>query len=127
MFSFFIESVVASAPSTPSTISDRALPSTPPLVSLSEDQLAPETEKPTLRVLITEDNLINQRILKSVFIRHCGAFQTDADDLSRQLIKAGCETVLANNGLQALDRLTSAEKPFDAVLVCMGFSRHHIY
>ncbi|KAL1672325.1 hypothetical protein EV122DRAFT_271710 [Schizophyllum commune] len=99
VFSFFIESVVASAPSTPSTISDRALPSTPPLVSLSEDQLAPETEKPTLRVLITEDNLINQRIL------------------NRQLIKAGCETVLANNGLQALDRLTSAEKPFDAVLM----------
>ncbi|KAL1744064.1 hypothetical protein HDZ31DRAFT_39460 [Schizophyllum fasciatum] len=99
VFSFFIESVVASPPSTPLKLSDRALPQTPPLVPLSDDQLTSETDRPTLRVLITEDNLINQRIL------------------NRQLTKAGCETVLASNGLQALDRLTSAEQPFDAVLM----------
>ncbi|KAH8117651.1 hypothetical protein DFH11DRAFT_1724631 [Phellopilus nigrolimitatus] len=63
-----------------------------------------EASKP-LHILITEDNLINQTVLK------------------RQLLKAGCTTTLANNGLQAIEKIrslaisTGPSRAFDAVLM----------
>lgn len=86
-FFFFVQASTAS--SSPAT----------PQSSLSAAILdTPPTSAP-LHVLITEDNLINQTIL------------------NRQLKKAGCTTALANNGQEAIDRLCSSDKPFDAVLM----------
>ncbi|KAL5511938.1 hypothetical protein ACEPAH_5157 [Sanghuangporus vaninii] len=58
-----------------------------------------------LHILITEDNLINQTVL------------------NRQLLKAGCTTSLANNGMQAIKKIRSLaesdglRKTFDAILM----------
>lgn len=52
---------------------------------------------PPLRVLLVEDNLINQQVL------------------GKQLKKAGCEVAVANHGLEALKVLD--EKTFDVVLM----------
>ncbi|KAI5119585.1 hypothetical protein M0805_006470 [Coniferiporia weirii] len=58
-----------------------------------------------LHILVTEDNLINQTVL------------------NRQLLKAGCTTALANNGLQAIEKIrsllinTNGCTTFDAILM----------
>ncbi|TRM62099.1 hypothetical protein BD626DRAFT_548830 [Schizophyllum amplum] len=102
VFSFFIESFAASVSASPNGSGQRS----PPALSLSRvtshgEMPMPNFAQSPLRVLITEDNLINQLMSLA----------------SRQLVKAGCTTVLANNGQQALDCLTSAGQPFDAVLM----------
>ncbi|KAL5528950.1 hypothetical protein ACEPAG_4924 [Sanghuangporus baumii] len=75
-----------------------------------------------LHILITEDNLINQTILKWVPIRP--PFWTSTKSIfSRQLLKAGCTTSLANNGMQAIKKICSLaksdglHKTFDAILM----------
>lgn len=55
--------------------------------------------KRKLKVLLTEDNLINQQLLK------------------RQLIKAGCTVFVANNGKEALDFIVEGRSPLDCVLM----------
>jgi response regulator RpfG family c-di-GMP phosphodiesterase len=60
-----------------------------------------------LRVLLTEDNLINQQLLQ------------------RQLMKAGCTVFVANNGKEALDFIVDNRSPLDCIL--MGKSSYVDY
>lgn len=53
------------------------------------------------RVLVCEDNLLNQRLLQ------------------RQLTKAGIEVTVANNGLEAIDKLQHAAKEGRPLNVCL--------
>lgn len=87
-FRFFIKAKTCASSSVAASGS-----STPPITPIE-----PTFSRP-IHVLLTEDNLINQTVL------------------NRQLIKAGCTTVLASNGQQAIDALCSASKQFDAVLM----------
>ncbi|HNX76272.1 MAG TPA: CHASE domain-containing protein [Candidatus Rifleibacterium sp.] len=52
-----------------------------------------------IRVLMAEDNLINQEIAMEL------------------LIQAGCEVIVAGDGCQAVEEIMAAEKPFDVVLM----------
>lgn len=74
----------------PSPISQKAKPGT-------------NSTAKALRILLTEDNIINQQLLR------------------RQLTKAGCEVAVANNGLEALDHilLSDASIPGGVGLDCI--------
>lgn len=65
------------------------------------EELKPQRK---LRVLLTEDNLINQQLLR------------------RQLTKAGCIVFVANNGKEALDFIVADTSPLDCILMGMYFS-----
>lgn len=54
-----------------------------------------------LRVLVCEDNMLNQKLLH------------------RQLTKAGIETIVANNGLEAIDKLLQSAKEGRPLNVCL--------
>lgn len=56
-------------------------------------------DKRKLQILLTEDNLINQQLLK------------------RQLVKAGCTVFVANNGKEALDFIVEGRSPLDCILM----------
>jgi hypothetical protein len=111
IFTFYVQAEPCTTP--PST----ALPS-PKLGSTAhgKEHLAPAEvvssllAKPSahqrkLQVLLTEDNLINQQLLK------------------RQLIKAGCTVFVANNGKEALDFIVEGRSPLDCVLMGKSIGR----
>jgi CheY-like chemotaxis protein len=54
---------------------------------------------PSLQVLLTEDNLINQRLLR------------------KQLMKAGCTVFVANDGVEALDFVREGKSSLDCILM----------
>ncbi|THH05145.1 hypothetical protein EW145_g5011 [Phellinidium pouzarii] len=96
-FRFFVEAITA-----PPIFRDRGqLSDQDPSVIMGGVVKASER----LHILVTEDNLINQTVL------------------NRQLLKAGCTTTLANNGLQAIEKakdlLSNREgrKTFDVILM----------
>lgn len=61
----------------------------------------PVNSRGHFRVLVCEDNQLNQRLLQ------------------RQLTKAGIEATVANNGLEALDKLLHAAKEGRPLNVCL--------
>ncbi|CAO2648280.1 Nn.00g075470.m01.CDS01 [Neocucurbitaria sp. VM-36] len=71
-----------------------------PLRPLSGDA-PPLTNSPKLRVLLVEDNFINQKVLR------------------KQLKRSECDTEVANHGLEALDILCNHGSYFDVVLMDM--------
>jgi len=99
-FRFFIRALTSTStsPSTENQIGHNAIK------SLGESNLA-VTDHVSIKVLITEDNLINQTVL------------------NRQLKKEGCETALASNGLQAIEQIKSRARrsppteQFDVILM----------
>ncbi|EPS45434.1 hypothetical protein H072_602 [Dactylellina haptotyla CBS 200.50] len=79
-------------------------PSQPPPIKMPRLEYKPVNKGPKLgdgyRVLVVEDNILNQKILR------------------KQLMAQGCETVTANNGEEALDFLKRGEN-FTVVLMDM--------
>jgi len=75
---------------------DHPLQKISPPVAISQAQL---NTLRNARVLVAEDNLVNQRVI-------CGILS------KREII-----THVANNGRQALDAILAAEHPFDAILM----------
>lgn len=61
----------------------------------------PISNRNHLRVLVCEDNLLNQKLLH------------------RQLSKSGIETIVANNGLEAIDKLVQSAKEGRPLNVCL--------
>ncbi|KAI0035068.1 hypothetical protein K488DRAFT_44039 [Vararia minispora EC-137] len=99
-FRFFIK-----ATATPGDlISPTSAPASPPALPIRKSGLQ-YVCFPRARILIAEDNIINQTIL------------------NRQLKGEGCITSLANNGLQALEHVRTmastggSQKTFDAILM----------
>lgn len=84
-------------PNIPQHVLDSAI-STTPRAGPGPSDGNTESEKTQLRVLLVEDNLINQQVLV------------------RQLRKAGCIVDVANHGSEALDILDTG-KTFDVVLM----------
>ncbi|KAF2744522.1 hypothetical protein M011DRAFT_479824 [Sporormia fimetaria CBS 119925] len=70
----------------------------PELSTISPEHLQPKKEEDILHILIVEDNIVNQKVL------------------SRQLEKAGCKVATADNGIHALNYLsTTAFQKTDGV------------
>lgn len=76
-----------------------------PSLGSALEKTPPETTTPThrdrLRVLVAEDNLLNQKLLQ------------------RQIAKAGIDVKVANNGLEAIDRLKKAATDGVRINVCL--------
>jgi CheY-like chemotaxis protein len=100
-FVFYIKTRRAEAPQQDLPVSIN------PVLAMKELILSPhrsmitsaKTEK--LRVLLVEDNLINQRVLR------------------KHLAKSGCEVDVANHGVEALDILAKKTTGFDVILMDM--------
>lgn len=71
----------------------------PPSVAEPAATIPPLTHKPKLRILVAEDNLVNQKLI------------------ARLLQKAGQEVTLVNNGREALDMLERRDWAFDLILM----------
>jgi CheY-like chemotaxis protein len=97
----------AASTETPSTISGDQIRTASPLVietypSNTNVPLSPPVNNRShLRVLVCEDNLLNQKLLY------------------RQLTKAGIETTVANNGLEAIDKLLQSVREGRPMNVCL--------
>jgi signal transduction histidine kinase/CheY-like chemotaxis protein len=109
VFSFYIQSRVASSPRRPSAVKheeetragalnsgfftlQHASPNSSSAISPISPFANNGTHRPeTLTVLIVEDNLINQKTL------------------ARQLQKLGCTVLVANHGLEAIDRISDSK------------------
>lgn len=104
-FTFFVRAELSSCPPDVTCLAD--VPSSNggiPTSSVSSTktsaaQAKSATNKRKLRVLLTEDNIINQQLLQ------------------RQLTKAGCSVAVANNGQEALDLVVKGESPVDCILM----------
>jgi CheY-like chemotaxis protein len=72
------------------------------------------------RVLITEDNRINQTVLEYDLLLLHDFEEIEAFRNSRQLRKSGCLTVLASNGVEAItavQKMNRSGDHFDAILM----------
>jgi hypothetical protein len=108
-FTFFVRAELSACPPEVSCLPD--VPSSKGTSSPSEARTSGAQAKlPTpgrkLRVLLTEDNLINQQLLQ------------------RQLTKAGCSVAVANNGQEALDLVVEGESNLDCILMGMFAVSH---
>ncbi|WVQ94591.1 hypothetical protein IAU59_001671 [Kwoniella sp. CBS 9459] len=109
VFRFFIKSRTAAPPAAPKTLeqSTAALTISAPSSTLSPARAAvPEPSNAELHLLVVEDNIINQTVLK------------------RQIIKNGLTCDVANHGQEALDLLyqqraddETESRPYDAILM----------
>ncbi|OCF32334.1 hypothetical protein I316_06002 [Kwoniella heveanensis BCC8398] len=107
VFRFFIKSRTAAPPAVPQTLeqSTAALTLSTPSSTLSPARVAvPEPSTSDLHLLVVEDNIINQTVLK------------------RQIIKNGLTCDVANHGQEALDllyhqRASGDQRPYDAILM----------
>lgn len=101
VFRFFIQTRTVSPPDTTVPIqaptpeypfdSTRTAPTTPPIIP-TNSPLPAGISTSKLHILIVEDNIINQTVLK------------------RQIIKAGLTCDVANNGLEALNLIREADR-----------------
>ncbi|KAJ9120674.1 hypothetical protein QFC22_002605 [Naganishia vaughanmartiniae] len=61
--------------------------------------------EPSLQVLLTEDNIINQQLLR------------------KQLMKAGCTVFVANDGVEAFEFVREGKSPLDCILMDIEMPR----
>jgi hypothetical protein len=104
-FTFFVRAELSSCPPDDACLAEvpslnGGIPATTNSSTTSSTAEAESaTNKRKLRVLLTEDNIINQQLLQ------------------RQLIKAGCSVAVANNGQEALDLVVEGKSPLDCILM----------
>ncbi|KAJ9105379.1 hypothetical protein QFC21_001748 [Naganishia friedmannii] len=111
-FTFYVRAKLCSCPAevvvtagVPSSQLAASRRPNPPTNVAKTKKLKDEPFGSRLRVLLTEDNLINQRLLK------------------RQLIKAGCTVFVANDGVEALEFVREEQSPLDCILMDVEMPR----